>query len=268
MEDVQARRDERGIELDQVGVSGVRFPISVLDRQNEVQHTVATISMSVNLPREFKGTHMSRFIEILNDHQGEMTLRTLPAVLEEVQSRLKARNARIEVEFPYFVQKRAPVSGSAALIDYHCRFVVTANSASGESAMEVTVPVTSVCPCSKEISDYGAHNQRGLVTIHVVPRSGDFIWIEELVDVAEQAASCPVYPLLKRDDERVVTMAAYDNPVFVEDIVRNVAHSLRGDHRISKCAVRAENEESIHNHAAFAEVSWRQTGVDPLLRTV
>jgi GTP cyclohydrolase I len=260
MEDIQGRRDDRAIDLDQVGVSGLRYPIVVLDRNNEKQHTVATLTMSVNLPHHFKGTHMSRFIEVLNTHRGEVTMRTLPRICAELRERLEAESARIEVHFTYFIEKAAPVSGAKALMDYECRFVGEVTESKEEFTLGVTVPVTSLCPCSKAISDYGAHNQRGHVSMDVRTRrhtdgTQDLVWIEELVEIAEKSASAPVYPLLKRADERFVTMQAYDNPVFVEDMVRNVAQWLRSEPRITWSRVHVVNHESIHNHGAFAQTT-------------
>ncbi len=262
LEDVQNRSDGRRIAIDQVGVSDLRYPISVLDRQQEKQHTVARLSLAVNLPQEFKGTHMSRFVEALNEHRGEVTMRTLPAILRDLKGRLKAQSARVEVSFPYFLERAAPVSGARALMDYECSFVGEANGGLEDFVLGVKVPVTTLCPCSKAISDYGAHNQRGYVTMEVRSRRSsedgqpELIWIEELVEVAERSASAPVYSLLKRPDERHVTMQAHDNPVFVEDVVRNVAARLQDDARVSWFRVHAENQESIHNHNAFARIEW------------
>jgi GTP cyclohydrolase I len=263
IEDVQAQEDARGVALDQVGVSGIRYPIIVLDRAHERQQTVATLALSVSLPPEVKGTHMSRFIEVLEAHRGELTMRTLPAILGDLRRRLRADAARIEVTFPYFIERRAPVSGERGLLDYECTFVGTADGLEHDFMLGVRVPVASLCPCSKAISDYGAHNQRGYVTIEVRTVQGtrgqpELIWIEELVEIAERAASAPVYPLLKRPDERHVTMQAYDNPRFVEDIAREAAVSLQGDERIAWFRVHVVNKESIHNHDAFARLEWRR----------
>lgn len=259
MEDVQNRRDDRGIALDEVGVSRLRYPIVVLDRTLGQQHTVANITMSVNLPHHFKGTHMSRFLEVLNENRGEVTLRTLPAMLQALQDRLQAESARVEVAFTYFVERAAPATGARALMDYGCAFVGERRVDRDDFLLRVDVPVTTLCPCSKAISDYGAHNQRGCVTIEAKSRvdaggQHALIWIEELIDVAERSASAPVYPLLKRADERHVTMQAFDNPVFVEDVVRGVAEALRADERIAWFRIRAVNDESIHNHSVFAQV--------------
>jgi GTP cyclohydrolase I len=261
MEDVQGRRDEREVALDRVGVSGLRYPIVVLDRDHQKQHTVAILKMSVNLPHEFKGTHMSRFIEVLNEHRGEITMRTIPSVLRDLRKKLEAESAHIHLVFPYFLERRAPVSGASALMDYECSFDAEVNGGTDRFVFGVRVPVTSLCPCSKAISDYGAHNQRGYVTIDVQtirdPENNfALVWFEELIDIAERSASAPVYPLLKRADERHVTMQAFDNPVFVEDMVRNVALVLKNDSRIAWFRIVALNQESIHNHSAFASVEW------------
>lgn len=265
MQDVQSLRDHRGLELDRVGVSGLCHPIVVLDRTTEKQRTVGTFSMSVSLPGEQKGTHMSRFVEVLNDHHGEVTMRTVPRILRDLRDRLDAGTARITVEFPYFLERAAPVSGARALMDYHCAFDGALHEGVDDFVLRVRVPVTSLCPCSKAISERGAHNQRGYITISLrseLDADGEprLVWIEELIEVAERSASAPVYPLLKRPDEAYVTVQAYDNPVFVEDMVRNVARRLQDDPRVAWFEVHAENHESIHNHAAFAQVTWSRDG--------
>jgi GTP cyclohydrolase I len=265
MEDVQNQRDGRCIPLDRVGVAELRYPIVVLDRYHRKQHTVSVLSMSVNLPHEFKGTHMSRFIEILNRHRGEITMRTIPQLLSDLRRALDAESAHFEACFPYFIERKAPVSGATAVMDYECSFNAVANGASNNFIFGVRVPVTSLCPCSKAISDYGAHNQRGFITIRVrtqqdVQGNYEMVWFEELIDIAERSASAPVYPLLKRVDERHVTMQAFDNPVFVEDMVRNVAVALQDDTRIEWFNIHAVNQESIHNHGAFADLQWDRNG--------
>jgi GTP cyclohydrolase IB len=259
MEDVQGRPDKRGVPIKMAGISDLLYPIVVLDRSRERQNTIAKIAMSVGLPHDYKGTHMSRFVEVLEKHRGEVTMRTLPGILDELRTRLDAETARIELRFPYFMERQAPVTKASALMDYECTFTGTASTTACDFVMAVRVPVTSLCPCSKAISDYGAHNQRAYITIEVhgdgsAPSDHNIIWIEELVEVAEAAASAPVYPLLKRPDERYVTMQAFDKPAFVEDMVRDVAVSLRVDPRVSWLRVHARSEESIHHHAAFAEV--------------
>lgn len=263
LHDIQSSADDRGVAIDYVGVSGLRYPIVVLDRQSDRQHTIAEISLSVGLPHHFKGTHMSRFIEVMNEHRGEVTVRTIPTILGELKARLDAETARLEVKFPYFIEKEAPATGATGLMDYDCSFKAEMNGHSADFVMEVRVPVTSLCPCSKAISDYGAHNQRGIITVETrTSPKAEIVWIEEIVAIAERAGSAPVYPLLKRADERHVTMQAYDNPVFVEDMVRTVAVALREDPRIEWFRVRADNDESIHNHRAFASVEWRRSVVE------
>ncbi len=264
MQDVQSQDDDRCIPIDKVGVNDLRYPITVLDRDHAVQHTIATLTLSVSLPHHFKGTHMSRFIEILNEHRGEVTMRTLPTILHCMKERLEAESAHVEVSFPYFLERSAPVSGASALVDYECYFRGDSNGTRDDFVLGVRVPVTSLCPCSKAISDYGAHNQRGQITIEVrsaPTEAGEptIIWIEELINIAESSASAPVYALLKRADERHVTMQAYDNPVFVEDMVRNAASRLQSDNRVAWFSVHVVNDESIHNHGAFAQLEWRRT---------
>lgn len=263
MIDVQNEQDERGVPIDYVGVTGLTYPIVVLDRQRERQSTVAKLTMSVSLPHHFKGTHMSRFVEVLNEHRGEVTMRTLPDILRELKRRLEAESARVEVRFPYFLERTAPQSGAVGLMDYECTFVGEVDGGETDFVLGVRVPVTTLCPCSKAISDYGAHNQRGWIEIEVRTEPGELVWIEELVELAEASASAPVYALLKRADERHVTMQAYDNPRFVEDVVREVAVRLKADARVRSFRVRAENEESIHNHNAFACVKWRRPDAPP-----
>lgn len=262
--DIQSSSDPRGIDIDQVGVSGLRYPIQVTDRDGRPFPTVARISMSVHLPHHFKGTHMSRFLEVLSRHEEEVTSRTLPAILHDLRERLDAAEAQIEVAFTYFVTKHAPVTGAPAKVGCDCVFSGSSNGTQDNLVFSVTVPVTTLCPCSKEISEYGAHNQRGYVTIEVKPKAKpgghEFILIEELIEVAEKSGSAPVYALLKRPDERHVTMQAYDHPVFVEDVVRNAAALLRADPRIASFTVKAENHESIHDHNAFAVLSGTHEG--------
>lgn len=262
--DIQATPDGRGLAIDQVGVSDLRYPIQVTDHLGNPFPTVATISMSVHLPHHFKGTHMSRFLEVLSLHEGEVTSRTLPAILHDLKERLHAAEAHIEVAFTYFVTKKAPVSGAPAKVGCDCVFMGTSGTDGDELVLRVTVPVTTLCPCSREISDYGAHNQRGYVTLEVRPKakgSGcELILIEDLIAVAEKSGSAPVYALLKRPDERHVTMQAYDNPVFVEDVVRNAAALLRADPRVASFTVKAVNHESIHDHNAFASISGAGEG--------
>ncbi len=261
MEDVQNHRDHRQIPIDHVGITSIDWPITVADRENTDQHTIGSFTLSVDLPKEFKGTHMSRFVTILSDFSTEITADKLPSIIREMQKRLHAERAHLEVRFPYFVNKMAPVTGCKSMMDYDCAFYIEADGEELDFILEATVPVTSLCPCSKAVSDYGAHNQRGLITLKVRPErlEGDefrHIWLEELFDIGERSASAPIFPLLKREDERHVTMQAYDNPVFVEDMVRNAAVQLRDDERVEWYEVTAVNDESIHKHKAFAVTTW------------
>lgn len=261
MEDVQNRRDHREIPIDRVGITNLRYPITVWDRENQSQHTVADLTLSVSLPHHFKGTHMSRFIEVLEGHRGEVTLKTLPDILSDLRERLDAETAEMTVRFPYFLERSAPATGLKSLLDYEGYFKGTSVQAEDDFILGVRVPVTSLCPCSKAISEYGAHNQRSSIEIRVRMKSHtevDFIWMEELIEIAEGAASAPLYPLLKRPDERHVTMQAYENPGFVEDIAREVSAALIDDPRVCWFRVRCVNEESIHNHDAFAIIEWTQ----------
>ena len=252
MNDVQREASEHQVDLDKVGVKNVKYPIVVLDKANEHQHTVATISMYVNLPRHFRGTHMSRFIEILDRHRGRMTLHNIGPILGEMKNRLDAESAHLEIAFPYFIEKTAPVSGQKSIMSYDCKFAAS-QSDHDELVVEVNVPVMSLCPCSKEISDRGAHNQRGIVTVRV--RTQGFVWIEDIVDLVEGAASSDLYALLKREDEKYITEKAYDNPRFAEDVVRQIAVELAEMPEIAWFSVETENFESIHNHNAYAAVS-------------
>ena len=252
MKDVQNQLDDRKIAIDKVGVKNIRYPITVLDRKNGTQRTVASINMYVNLPHQYKGTHMSRFIEVLSEHRENINLRAIADILEAMKQRLNAESAHIEVEFPYFLEKAAPVSGANSLMEYNVAFRGSLNGGGLDLVVEIGVPVTTLCPCSQEISDDGAHNQRGLVRLAV--RFKRFIWIEDLIRLAEESASSEVYSLLKREDEKYVTEKAYANPVFVEDIVREVSRKLDDDSNIVWFAVDSENFESIHNHSAYAYI--------------
>ncbi|WKZ32258.1 MAG: GTP cyclohydrolase FolE2 [Thermodesulfobacteriota bacterium] len=249
LRDVQAEPDYRQIPIDKVGVKDIRYPIVVLDRKNKFQHTVATISMYVDLPHQFKGTHMSRFVEILNEHRGELTVKNFPQILEKMKVKLSASTAHLEVEFPYFIEKSAPVSKSRGMMEYRCRYLGVLG-AERDFMLEVEVPVSTLCPCSKEISERGAHNQRGKVKVGV--RFKGFVWLEDIIAAVERSASSPVYSLLKRPDEKYVTERAYDNPMFVEDVVREVAINLGKLKKLKWFRVEAENWESIHNHSAYA----------------
>ncbi|MDH5300690.1 MAG: GTP cyclohydrolase FolE2 [Gammaproteobacteria bacterium] len=251
--DVQSSADTRQIPIDKVGIKNIRHPVRVKDKTSGEQHTIATFNMYVNLPHNFKGTHMSRFVEILNEHEREITVKSFKEMLKEMLERLEAQSGHIEMMFPYFVNKAAPVSGVTSLMDYDVTFIGEIKGDKPELLIKVVVPVTSLCPCSKKISDYGAHNQRSHVTVTV--RTRDFVWIEELITLVETEASCELYGLLKRPDEKYVTERAYDNPKFVEDMVRDVAAKLNADERIVGYTVESENFESIHNHSAYGFIS-------------
>ena len=248
--DVQGSADTRALAIDRVGIKGIRHPVRIAEREGGIQHTIAHFNMYVHLPPQFKGTHMSRFVEILNSHDREISVESFAAMLEEMVHKLEARSGHIEMTFPYFINKAAPVSGVQSLLDYEVTFVGEIKDGESEFSMKVVVPVTSLCPCSKQISAYGAHNQRSHVTIEA--RTRGFVWIEELIRVAEANASSELYGLLKRPDEKYVTELAYDNPKFVEDMVRDVAEMLDADPRIESYRVESENFESIHNHSAYA----------------
>ena len=249
VEDVQNRADTRQIPINKVGIRDINHPVKVKDRSAGEQHTVANFNMYVNLPHNFKGTHMSRFVEILH-HGREISVESFGALLAEMTERLEADSGHIEMTFPYFVMKKAPISGVESYMDYHCSLHGKRVKDQTEMWVKVIVPVTSLCPCSKKISERGAHNQRSHVT--VTAKTNEFVWIEEIVDLAEKQASCELYGLLKRPDEKYVTERAYDNPKFVEDMVRDVAAVLNLDDRITRYIVESENFESIHNHSAYA----------------
>ena len=263
MKDVQGSGDQRGIAIGRVGITAIKYPITILDRTNKSQHTIADVTLSANLPHHHKGTHMSRFVEVLNRHHEHITMANFPVMLHDVASRLDARSAQIHLKFPYFIEKTAPVSQASSLMSYECSFFAVANGKVQDFILSVRVPITTLCPCSKTISDYGAHNQRGLAEMQVRSvrnKNGSLrlIWIEELIEIAEQCCSAPVYALLKRPDERSVTMTAYDNPMFVEDVVRELAVRLKADQRVAWFRAHVESEESIHNHNAFASLEWHR----------
>jgi GTP cyclohydrolase IB len=261
--DIQASCDDRNLRVDEVGIVGIRYPVAVADRERGKQDTIAEVSMSVDLPPRVKGAHLSRFVEVLHQTAGEITPQAIPAILEALRARLGASSARLEVSFPFFLRRTAPVTGAAALMEYQSWLAGEVTGAGTHVMLGVRVPVTSVCPCSKAISDYGAHNQRSTITISVRLCDEDGlpaqIWAEDLIEVAEAVGSCPVFPLLKRPDERHVTMHAHDHPVFVEDMARAAAQVLDCDARIAWFSVEAASEESIHNHSAFARIQSPQS---------
>jgi len=249
--DVQGSADSRQLPINQVGIKSVRHPVRVLDKSGGVQHTIANFNMYVGLPHNFKGTHMSRFLEILNGYEREISVENFESMLRDMVKRLEAETGHVEMRFPYFINKQAPISGVKSLMDYEVTF--NGQILPGgiyRQTMKVVVPATSLCPCSKEISERGAHNQRSHIT--VTARTNTFVWIEDLVQLIEAQASCEVFGLLKRTDEKYVTERAYDNPKFVEDIIRDLAGVLNADARIDAYVAEAENFESIHNHSAYA----------------
>jgi GTP cyclohydrolase I len=248
--DVQSSKDSRRIAINKVGIKDIRHPVKVRDRSDGIQHTIANFNMYVNLPHNFKGTHMSRFVAILNSREKEISIESFGDMLAEMAQRLEAQKGHIEMAFPYFINKKAPVSGVESLLDYDVTLIGEIDGDEPTMFIRVVVPVTSLCPCSKEISAYGAHNQRSHVTVQV--QTTGFVWIEEIIEMVESQASCELFGLLKRPDEKYVTEHAYDNPKFVEDMVRDVAMVLNQDARIISYSVESENFESIHNHSAYA----------------
>ena len=250
--DTQKERDHRELRIDKVGVSNLRFPIRICDKANAHQDTIATIGMFVDLPHHYKGTHMSRFIEVLNTHGNVVHVENVTEILAAMQDRLEAKTAHLEIDFPFFLKKSAPVTGKTGLLNYNAKFEATANGSDIDFVLEVRTQVTTLCPCSKAISVHGAHNQRGEVTVQL--RSSETIWIEDVIELAEASASSELYSLLKRPDEKHVTERAYENPVFVEDLVRNVATRLNAHPHITWYKVEVENFESIHNHNAYASI--------------
>ena len=259
LRDVQNLPDERDIAIDAVGIASLRYPVLIADREGEAQRTVARAAMDVDLPAHVKGTHMSRFVETLDGHADQISAARLVAVAATMRDRLESRRARIELEFPYFLERSAPVSGLRSVNDYEGRVAAEVDGPLVRLEVGVRVPVMSLCPCSKEISDYGAHNQRGYVDLDVRCNSDEPVWLQDLIEVAEACGSAPIYALLKRVDERHVTMEAFDNPAFVEDIARDAALALRADTRIEAFTVRVANQESIHNHEAVARIRWERS---------
>lgn len=250
IEDVQNLPDVRQLAIDKVGIKAIRHPVKVKDKTGDAQHTVAMFNMYVHLPQHFKGTHMSRFIEILNANEREISVESFKVILHEMAVRLEAQAGHIEMTFPYFINKSAPVSGVKSLLDYEVTFIGEVNKGQYDIKVKVLIPVTSLCPCSKKISAYGAHNQRSHVTITIGLNA--FMWIEDMIAMVEAQASSELYGLLKRPDEKYVTERAYDNPKFVEDMVRDIATAFNNESRVKNYIVECENFESIHNHSAYA----------------
>jgi GTP cyclohydrolase I len=247
--DIQSSPDRRNIPIDRVGVRKVKYPMHVRERDNGPQHTVGDFTLTVDLPKEFKGTHMSRFLEILGQHNHDISVETIPAILTQLRERLVAETAHLEVKFTLFRAKAAPVTGKVGMMGYECGFSAS-GGATDRFELLLTVPVATLCPCSKEISDYGAHNQRGYVTVRVEPKG--HLWLEDVIDMIEASGSAPLYPVLKRPDEKFVTEQAYDNPRFVEDLVREVAIAFDKNDRVVSYEIEVENHESIHDHNAYA----------------
>jgi len=254
MKDVQASADARGIAIDEVGIKDLQHPIKIAGKARTEQHTVAKLNMSVSLPHHQKGTHMSRFLECLNSQKQAISVESFAKLLEQTMHYLEAPSGRIEMTFPYFIAKKAPVSGVESLMDYYAAIRGSYRFGRTDLWLKVTVPVTSLCPCSKSISAYGAHNQRAHITI--TAKIGASIWFEDLIGVAERVASSELYAVLKRPDEKHVTERAYDNAKFVEDVVRDAALVLNEDPRVRSYKVESENFESIHNHSAYAMIEF------------
>jgi GTP cyclohydrolase IB len=256
MRDVQSERDFRRIEIDKVGVKNLSYPVVLSDKAHKRQHTVANINLYVNLPHEFRGTHMSRFVEILNRFHREIAVTNIGTILKAVKTELSAESAHLEMQFPYFIEKAAPVSGEPGLMEYNCQFVGMLED-KVHILLGVTVPITTLCPCSKELAVAGAHNQRG--EIRVLVRFKGFLWLEDVITIVESSGSSPVYSLLKREDEKYVTEHAYENPMFVEDVVRDCAKKLEAETNVTWFSVEVVSHESIHNHDAYAYVE-KKTG--------
>jgi len=252
IEDVQNTPDKRHLDIDKVGIKSIRHPISVKDKTGGDQATIAMFDMYVHLPHNFKGTHMSRFVEILNENERIISVKNFEKILRDMLERLESKAGDVEMTFPYFVNKKAPISGVESLLDYEVTFIGSIKDNKFVNQIKVVIPVTSLCPCSKKISDYGAHNQRSHVTVTV--ETNDFVWIEDVIELVEKNASSELYGLLKRPDEKYVTEKAYDNPKFVEDMVRDIATDLNLNDKITSYIVESENFESIHNHSAYAMI--------------
>ncbi len=250
MVDVQGRPDERNVPIKRVGIRNLRHPVTVLDKANGTQRTIATVNLFANLPHHFRGTHMSRFLEVFNEYVENIHMRHFLAMLDRIRVSLDAEWAYGEIDFPYFITKTAPVSDQSSMMDYRCRYIGEVGPEKRDFFVGIDVPVLTVCPCSKEISDRGAHNQRGTVT--VTAKLGPFFWIEDVIALVEDSASAGLFTLLKREDERYVTERAYDHPVFVEDLVREVVVRLERLQQFPWFSVEATNYESIHHHDAFA----------------
>jgi len=252
LKDTQNEPDHRQIAIDRVGIKNLKFPMRVRDKAHEMQDTIATLTLTVDLPHHFKGTHMSRFVEALHAKGTILQVGQIKPLLDDLLERLESEKAHVDIEFPFFLEKKAPSTGALGLMDYEVIFNTTASREAHDFMVTVKVPLTTLCPCSKAISSYGAHNQRGVVTFAV--RFDQPIWLEDLIQLVESCGSSELYSVLKRPDEKAVTERAFDNPVFVEDVVRAVAAKANADPNIRWFRVEAENFESIHNHNAYASV--------------
>ena len=250
--DTQNSKDTRQIVIDKVGIKDISHPITYVDKDGNKMPTVGNFTMTVTLPEHVKGTHMSRFIQILNEGPCEFDSSNFGVIINKVKERLESSRAHITLNFPFFRKKKAPSSGVESMMDYQVTLYGTLEEGASQVMMKVVVPVTSLCPCSKSISKYGAHNQRSHITIKARAAEGKTLNIEDLIDLAERKASCELYAILKRDDEKYVTERAYDNPAFVEDLVRDIALELNNDERVAYYRLESENFESIHNHSAYA----------------
>ncbi|HNV43864.1 MAG: GTP cyclohydrolase I FolE2 [Spirochaetes bacterium] len=252
--DVQNRKANHPITIDHVGIKGIKYPIQVFDKKRGFQHTVAEVAMFVDLPSHYKGTHMSRFIEILSTVDGEISVKMLLKILRRMKEQLNAETSKIEFHFPYFIEKIAPVSHSKAYVDYDCTLTATLKK-HFSYILKVIVPVHTLCPCSKELCNVSAHNQRSYVSVTIEARS--VIWIEDIVDIVERNSSSPIYSYLKRTDEKYITEYAYNHPMFVEDIVRAISAEFEKMNDLNYFKIEAENMESIHNHNAYASIERR-----------
>ena len=256
MRDIQNEEDTRAVPLQKVGVKGVKYPVVVLDKNATKQHTTASVDLFVNLPHNYKGTHMSRFIEVFHKYHTDISMHHFLDMLEEIRVKLTAQKAFGRIEFPYFIEKKAPVSEAAGIMQYKCSYEgEVSEDGTRKFYISIQVPVATLCPCSKAISEYGAHNQRGLVSVRLLYK--EFFWIEDVISTIENCASTPLYSLLKRKDEKYVTEHAYENPRFVEDVVREVYLGLK-KLGFTSFSVEAENEESIHNHNAYAYAEYSE----------
>ena len=257
MEDVQNRNDTRQMPINRVGIKDIAHPIRVVRPDGTESASVATFSLSVALPHDKKGTHMSRFVELLNETETVISAKSFNKLLSRMITRLEAESGYIELQFPYFIEKTAPVSGVKGLMDYQINLIGQIDEGHVNATLEITVPVKSLCPCSRDISDYGAHNQRSHITVGI--NTSRELWLDDLIKMVESQASSDLFAILKRPDEKYITEKAYNNPKFVEDVVRDVANELEQNDAVLRYYVHAENFESIHNHSAFALIENDKT---------